>query len=153
MKLDYPERTLAHVVVLSGPVLVGVFSVVAALSPPPPTDVAALLRAIGSALSPSSAPSASASTTPTITVPSSLDARTAVQSAIPSSLALSETLRLEPATRSRGAPSAATAPPRNSAASAAPSSAARPSRRTSPAETADRTPGASEVVKDGGRRD
>jgi hypothetical protein len=108
---------------------------------PPPTVVASFLRAIGSTLSSSSAPSSSA--TPTSAAPSSMDTRTAVQSAIPSSLELSGTLRLEPATRSTGAPLAATAPPRGSAGSAtsaAPSSAARSSRRAPPAGTTGREP-------------
>ena len=117
----------------------------------PPTAVATFPRAIGSTLSPSSAPRSSA--TPTSVAPSSMDTRTAVQIAIPSSLERSGTLSLEPATRSTGAPSAGTAPPRGSAASAAPSSAARSSRRRPPAGTAGREPGAREVVEAWGPHD
>jgi hypothetical protein len=62
MSLDDPPRALALVVVLSVLLaLLGAVVVLAALQPPPPppprTDIVGLVRAIGSTLSPSSAPS------------------------------------------------------------------------------------------------
>ena len=125
MRLDYPERTTALVVMGSCLALFGAIVVWGAHQPPPPppprTDIVGLLRGIASTLSPSSTPSAEPS----------------VSAAPPSPLA----------------PSALASPPPSAAASAAPSRAARPGRRAPPGGTAHRKPGESDVVNPWGSRE